>query len=90
MLCEKCKKLTFTNLQQAKTVCFSMGFKGRIPAHQVGNSWMPGPTPDDLLKWCKSHCKAKPVEAKPVEAKTVEAKPVKVKSYKANKTKEEE
>ncbi len=39
-----------------------MGFKGRIPAHEVDGGWLPGPTPKDLEDWCAKNCKpAKPV-----------------------------
>ena len=47
-----------------------MGFKGRIPAHEVDGGWLPGPTPKDLEDWCAKNCKpAKP--AKPVEEKII-------------------
>ena len=50
-----------------------MGFKGRIPAHQVDGGWLPGPTPKDLEDWCAKNCKpAKP--AKPVEEKIIAPK----------------
>ena len=47
-----------------------MGFKGRIPAHQVKGGWLPGPTPKDLEDWCKKNCKpAKQAkQAKPIKA----------------------
>jgi hypothetical protein len=67
MLCEKCKKLKEPTLQRVKKTCNKMGFKGRIPAHQVKGGWLPGPTPKDLEDWCKKNCKpAKP--AKPIKA----------------------
>ena len=68
MLCQECQKLKFPNLQQAQTKCFEMGFKDRIPGHEVNGEWMPGPTPKHLEDWCAKNCKpAKP--AKPVEEK---------------------
>jgi hypothetical protein len=70
MLCEKCKNLKESTLQGIKTKCYSMGFKGRIPAHQVDGGWLPGPTPKDLEDWCAKNCKpSKP--AKPVEEKII-------------------
>ena len=65
MLCEKCKNLKESTLQGIKAKCFKMGFKDRMPAHQVKGGWLPGPTPKDLEDWCKKNCKpAKPVEEK--------------------------
>ena len=77
MLCKKCKNLKESTLQGIKTKCFSMGFKGRVPAHQVDGGWLPGPTPKDLEDWCAKNCKpAKPVEEKIIEPATEEVKMV--------------
>ena len=57
MLCEKCKKLTSTTLQGIQFTCHKMGFKQRIPAHEVDGLWMPGPTEKDLEDWCAKNCK---------------------------------
>jgi hypothetical protein len=67
MLCEKCKKLKEPTLQQVKKTCNKMGFKGKIPAHQVKGGWLPGPTPKDLEDWCKKNCKPAK-QAKPIKA----------------------
>ncbi|REK50269.1 MAG: hypothetical protein DWQ49_15695 [Bacteroidetes bacterium] len=57
-----------------------MGFKGRIPAHQVDGGWLPGPTPKDLEDWCAKNCKpakvAKPAKEKIIEPATEEVKMV--------------
>jgi hypothetical protein len=84
MLCEKCKNLKESTLQGIKTKCYSMGFKGRIPAHQVDGGWLPGPTPKDLEDWCAKNCKpSKP--AKPVEEKIITPATVKTKIVSSNK-----
>lgn len=72
MLCKKCQELKFPNLQQAQTKCNQMGFKERIPGHEVNGEWMPGPTPKHLEDWCAKNCK--PVEKKITTASTEEVK----------------
>lgn len=64
-----------------------MGFKDRIPAHQVDGGWLPGPTPKDLEDWCAKNCKpAKPAKpAKPVEEKIIEPATEEVKMVGSNK-----
>ena len=63
-----------------------MGFKGRIPAHQVDGGWLPGPTPKDLEDWCAKNCKpAKPAKAaEPVEEKIITPTVVKHKWVKSS------
>ena len=77
MLCEKCKNLKEPTLQGIKTKCFAMGFKGRVPAHQVDGGWLPGPTPKDLEDLCAKNCKpAKPVEEKIIAPPITNENPV--------------
>ena len=67
-----------------------MGFKGRVPAHQVDGGWLPGPTPKDLEDWCAKNCKpAKPAKpAKPVEEKSITPKISNEKSVSKDKKKD--
>ena len=83
MLCDKCKNLKESTLQAIKTKCFSMGFKGRIPAHQVDGGWLPGPTPKDLEDWCKKNCK-EVKEVKEVKEEIVPPSPLKNKWVKSS------
>ena len=65
-----------------------MGFKGRIPAHQVDGGWLPGPTPKDLEDWCKKNCK-EVKEVKEVKEEIASPSPLKnewVKSSNKNAT----
>lgn len=78
MLCEKCKKLTSPTLQGIQFTCHKMGFKQRIPAHEVNGLWMPGPTKKDLEDWCAKNCK-------PVKAKVITPATEKVKMVDSNK-----
>ena len=83
MLCEKCKNLKESTLQGIKTKCYSMGFKDRIPAHQVDGGWLPGPTPKDLEDWCKKNCK-EVKEVKEVKEEIASPSPLKNKWVKSS------